>query len=194
MRGRIQIEPDDVAHFLDQQRIVRQLKRLGPMRLQAEGVPNAADRHVTEADGFRHVARTPVRRAARRRFQRANDHLLDLLVGDRALRTGSRLVVQPVQAMRDKSTAPFADRRRRDVQPSRDHLAVGAVRTRQDDPRAARQLRRRSRSMRQRVQSLPFVVRQDQRNLGASRSHARLLVEQYERAAPFVSVSTVTGH
>jgi hypothetical protein len=41
---------------------------------------------------------------------------------------------------------------------------------------------------------MPFLVGQDQRDLGASRSHARLLVEQYERAAPFVSVSTVTGH
>jgi hypothetical protein len=41
---------------------------------------------------------------------------------------------------------------------------------------------------------LPFVVRQDQRNLGASRSHARLLVEHYDRAALFISVSTVTGH
>jgi hypothetical protein len=41
----------------------------------------------------------------------------------------------------------------------------------------------RSRAMRQRVQSSPFVLCHDQRNLGASRSHARLLVEQYERAA-----------
>ena len=99
MRGRIQIEADDIADFLDEQRIVRQLERLAPMRLQPERVPNAADRHVTQADRFRHVARTPVRRPARRRFQRANDHLLDLLVGNRPLRAGPRLVIQPVQSL-----------------------------------------------------------------------------------------------
>jgi hypothetical protein len=48
--------------------------------------------------------------------------------------------------------------------------------------------------MRQRLESVPFVCCQNQCNLGASRSHARLLVEQYERAALFVSASTVTGH
>jgi len=36
----------------------------------------------------------------------------------------------------------------------------------------------RSRSMCQRVQSVPFVFGHDQRNLGASRSHARLPVER----------------
>ena len=35
VRGRIQIQPDDVPHFFDQQRIIRQLERLGPMRLQS---------------------------------------------------------------------------------------------------------------------------------------------------------------
>ena len=164
------------------------------MGLQSKRVPNVADRRVTEPDGFRHLARTPVRRAARRRFQRTDNHLLHLLVGNRALRARSRLIVETIQSMRDKPTAPFADRARRDMQPSRDHLAVRAFGTRQDDARAARERRCRSRLMRHRVQSSPFVFGQDQRYLGASRSHAHLLVEQYERAAPFVSVSTLTRH
>ena len=127
--------------FSIKQRIVRQLERLAPMRLQPERVPNAADGHVTQADGFRHVPRTPVRRAARRRFQRANDHLLDLLVGDRPLRARPRLVVQPVQALPDEPPAPLADRPWRDVQSPRDHLAVGPVGTRQDDARPPRHVR-----------------------------------------------------
>ena len=98
--------------FSIEQRIVRQLERLAPMRLQPERVPNPADGHVTQADGLRHVARTPVRRPARRRFQRANDHLLHLLVGDRPLGARPRLVVQPVQSLRDEAPAPLADRRR----------------------------------------------------------------------------------
>ena len=37
MVGRIEIEPDDVAHLLDEQRVRRQREGLGAMRLQAEG-------------------------------------------------------------------------------------------------------------------------------------------------------------
>ena len=194
MRRRIQIETDDISDFLDEQRIVRQLKRLAPMGLQPERMPNATDGHVTQADGFRHVARTPVRRAARRGFERAYDHLLHLIIGDRALRPGSRLVIQSVQPLSNEAAAPLAHRRRRDVQPPRHELAVAAFRTRQNDSRAPGHVRCRPRPVRQRIQSPPFVVRQNQRDLGASHSHARLLVEQYERAAPVVSLSTVTGH
>ena len=194
MGRRIQIQAHDVADLLDQQRVVRQFERLAAMRLQAEGVPNPADRHVTQTDDLRHVARAPVGGAARRRFERADDHLFHLLVRDRSLRAGSRLIVEPVQAMRNKPASPFRHSPRCEMQSPRDHLAVGSVSTRQDDPRTTRDLRRRARPMRQRLQSLPFVCRQNQPNLGSSRSHARLLVEQYERPAPFVSVSTVTGH
>ncbi len=44
--GRRQIQPDDVADFLDEQRILRQLEGLGTMRLQGEGPPDAVDRDV----------------------------------------------------------------------------------------------------------------------------------------------------
>ncbi len=178
VRGRIQVEPDDVPHLLDQQRIVRQLKGLGPMGLQPKRVPNATDRGVTEPDGFRHPPRTPVRRAAGRRFQRAHDHGFHLVIGDGPFRTGPWFVIQPVQPLPHEPAAPLAHRGRRHVQPSRHDLAIGAVGARQDESRSPRDGRCRSRSMGERFQSLPFVCRQDQRNLGASRSHARLLVEQ----------------
>src|SRR5262249_23112747 len=42
MGRRIQIQPDNVANFLHQQRIVRELERLAAMRLQPERVPNPA--------------------------------------------------------------------------------------------------------------------------------------------------------
>ena len=41
MLGRAQVEPDDVAHLLDEQRVVGELEGLGAMRLQAEGPPDA---------------------------------------------------------------------------------------------------------------------------------------------------------
>src|SRR3954471_14602747 len=123
-----------------------------------------------------------------------NDHLLHLLVRDRPFRTGSRLIVEPVQPVLQKPTAPFAHRAWRDMQPTGDDRAVTALRARQNDPRASRHRGCGSRPMGQRLESLPFLRRQDQRDLWASLSHARLLVKEYEEAAPFVLLSTVTGH
>ena len=96
--------------------------------------------------------------------------------------------------MRDKPTRPLAEGARHDMEPSRDHLAVRAFSTYQYDSSSARDRRGRSRSMCQRVQSVPFVFGHGQSKLGASRSHARLPVEQYERAALFVSVFMVAAH
>ena len=38
---RMQIQPDDVADLLDEQRVLRQLEGLGPVRLQGERAPDA---------------------------------------------------------------------------------------------------------------------------------------------------------
>src|SRR5215471_14545571 len=67
--GRVQVEPHDVAHFLDEQRVGRQFEGLGAMRLQAEGAPNAADGHTTEPAGLSQTAGAPMGLPARRAFQ-----------------------------------------------------------------------------------------------------------------------------
>jgi hypothetical protein len=82
----------------------------------------------------------PVRRAAGRRFQRANDHRFDLLIGDRPVRTGPRFVIESVEPLPHDAAAPFADRCRRHMQAARHDLAVAPLGTRQDDPRAPRPL------------------------------------------------------
>ena len=48
--GRVEIEPDDVAHLLDEQRIGRELEGLAAVRLQPEGPPDAMDRRGRMAD------------------------------------------------------------------------------------------------------------------------------------------------
>jgi hypothetical protein len=70
-------------------------------------------------------------------------------------------------------------------------LTNRALGARQDNPRPRRG---RSRPMRKRFQSLSLLRRQNQRNLWPSLSHARLLVREYEWAAPCVSLFTGTGH
>ena len=42
--GRVEIEAYDVAHLVDELRVARQLEALDPMRLQAEGAPDAVHR------------------------------------------------------------------------------------------------------------------------------------------------------
>ena len=46
--GRIDIEPDDVAQFVDEARIVGQLELAHPVRLQTMGAPDALDRTHAE--------------------------------------------------------------------------------------------------------------------------------------------------
>jgi len=68
--GRVEIEPDDVAHFVDKQRVARERERLAPVRLQAKGAPDAPDRAVAQSRLFRQGARAPMCRLPRRRLQR----------------------------------------------------------------------------------------------------------------------------
>src|SRR5262249_60064272 len=48
MLRRIQIQPDNVPYFVDEEGIARQLERLRAMRLQAKRAPDAAHRALTE--------------------------------------------------------------------------------------------------------------------------------------------------
>ena len=42
MRGRIDIEPDDVAQFVDEARVVGKLELENPVRLEPMGVPDVS--------------------------------------------------------------------------------------------------------------------------------------------------------
>jgi hypothetical protein len=101
-----------------------ELERLGPVRLQRKRLPYPRDRRTRKAAGLGHLTGAPVRLSARRRFQRADDNLRDLLVGDLAWRARSRLVEQAVETMCDKSPSPFADRRLSHAQLLGDDLVV----------------------------------------------------------------------
>jgi hypothetical protein len=52
--GRIDIEPDDVAQFVDETRIVGQLEPAHPVRLQTMGAPDALNRTHAEPSRLRH--------------------------------------------------------------------------------------------------------------------------------------------
>ena len=51
---RRQVQADDIAHLLDEQRIGRQFESLGAMRLQAEGAPDPLHRRRSMGNLFGH--------------------------------------------------------------------------------------------------------------------------------------------
>ena len=59
--GGIQVEADDVPHFLDQQRISREFEALAAVRAQAKGAPNPRDAAAAESDPLSERAGAPMR-------------------------------------------------------------------------------------------------------------------------------------
>jgi hypothetical protein len=136
IRRRIHIEPHDVAHFLDQLRVRRDLERLSHLRLQTKRAPDPADGRMAHPGVRRHGPSTPVRGAGRRRFERVHDHRFDLLIRDGARRSDPRRVVDAVEAPVNEALAPFANGRIGGAIASRDRRIRRAVGARQHEPRA----------------------------------------------------------
>ena len=105
--GRIDIEPDDVAQFVDEARIVGQLELAHPVRLQTMGAPDALNRTHAEPRRLRHQDAGPVGRLARRFAKRQRDDALGRLGAQRLDARGTRLVAeQPVEPLLDKAFLP----------------------------------------------------------------------------------------
>ncbi len=134
--GRVEIEPDDVADLLDEQRVPRELPRVLAVWLEPERLPDPVHRRLCQSDLGRHRARRPMRRVPRRRLERLDDHLLDLGVGDLPGLPRPWLIGQPIQAMLAEAVAPAP--RGRDVDPESlgDLGVVQTVGRGQHDPRA----------------------------------------------------------
>jgi hypothetical protein len=158
--GRVEVEPDDVAHLVDELGVGRELEGLALVRLEPEGPPDAADRALAHPGRGRHRARRPVRRVGRLLLERLDDHPLDISVADRARLARTRLVMQTVEATPSEPAAPLANRRAAAAQPRRDLLARLAVGRRQHDPAAQRQRLRALRTPRPALQHLPLLVAQ----------------------------------
>src|SRR5271167_4312865 len=98
VRGRIDIEPDDVAQFVDETRIVGELELAHSVRLEAVLAPDALNRADAEPRRLRHQDAGPVGRLARRLAKRQRDDALDGLGAQGLDARGTRLVAQePVE-------------------------------------------------------------------------------------------------
>ena len=80
---RVEVEADDVAEFVGEARIVRQLELPHPVRLQAVAAPDALHRTDADAARLRHRRCRPVRRLGGRARERQSHDLLDHLTRQR---------------------------------------------------------------------------------------------------------------
>lgn len=93
---RIQIQPHDVAHLLDEKRIVRELEMPLAVRVQPERLSDAVHGRFRQSRLARDLPNAPVRTFFRLRLQRPANQLSHALVADRTSTAGAQLVVQPV--------------------------------------------------------------------------------------------------
>ena len=133
--GWAHVEPDDVAHLLDEERVRRELEGLAPMRLQAEGAPDTVDRRRRVADCLRHRAERPVGRSRGYRLEGQADCLSNLVIADLARRAGSWLVEKSIDAARGEAATPFRDRVGVCPYLGADRLVLQPSRRSQHDPR-----------------------------------------------------------
>ena len=87
--GRMEIQPDDVAHLLDKLRVGGELEGIDAVRLEAERPPDAGDGRFRQPGDLRHAARRPLRRMRGRSFEGARDDV----EGARAMTMRNRTIV-----------------------------------------------------------------------------------------------------
>ena len=120
--GRIQIETDNVTHFLDKLRVGRQLEGLDAVRLQAERSPDARNSGFRHADDLSHARVVHCVAWGGGAFQRPRNHVHDEVVG-RVPRSRRAAVHRPSPPAADaKPFAPLADTVTRDAQVPRHRL------------------------------------------------------------------------
>ena len=137
--GWSEIKPDDVTQLLHKERIGRQLECLTPVRLQAEGLPDAMDGGWRVAGGCGHLAQRPMRRVGRLCLQRAADEIGDLFIANLARRSGTRLIVKTINAGGGEAPPPFANRIGVCANNSTDRLVLHPLGRCKNNPRPARQ-------------------------------------------------------
>lgn len=96
LQWRIEVQADDVANLVNEQRIARELEGFLPMRLQAKGSPDSRHRSLRKTHFPSHRARTPVRRFCGYGLHRLRGNGIDTSVVDRSGRTRTRRVEQTV--------------------------------------------------------------------------------------------------
>ena len=110
--GRVEIQSDDVAQLLDEERIGGQLEAVAAMGLEAERLQEAMNAGLGDPGFGSQPAHAPMGRAIPgSTVQRRGEERRDALVVDRARFARTQLVMQALDAPGDETPAPLAHRR-----------------------------------------------------------------------------------
>ena len=131
--GRVDVEPDDVADLVDEERVRRELEGFGQMGLEPERPPDPTDRRLAHPRGLGHRPRRPVGGVDRCLFQRFHDHGLDGVVAHGARCTGSGFIVESFEPSGDEPRPPFPHRGPADPEFFCHRRVAFALGARQDD-------------------------------------------------------------
>ena len=172
--GRVEVEPDDVAHLLDEERIVGELEGFRAVGLNPEEREIALYAALGDASFSLQSAHAPVRGglglAPQGRVQQPGDAFLI----DAAWPPGLGPIVQPLQALSAKPTPPAANHGRGELESPRRlrdrHACLGP----QDHLRAPHQSVRQRARAGDGLQVSALLHRHLQRTLRSSSSHRRL--------------------
>jgi hypothetical protein len=128
-RRRVEVEAHDVAHFLDEQRVGRELERLRPVRLEPEGAPDGGDGRPLQSHRLREPARAPVGAVGWHLLERRRNRPLHVGVADPTWSADPRVIPQPRQAPRREARSPEPDGGPVHPQLRREHAMrdIGAV-------------------------------------------------------------------
>ena len=170
--GRVEVEADDVADFVDKQRIAAEFEGSAALRLQRKGAPDAADARLAEPAGLGEGARGPMGRSLRLGFQGTRQHAFHLGIAQAAGGAGTGLIEQSIEAETEKTLPPLADRGPGDVQAAGHFGVAEAGGAEQDDAGAQGQSLRRLGTARPVQQRLAFGGKQSQRRERTTKGHA----------------------
>jgi MacB-like periplasmic core domain/FtsX-like permease family len=192
---RTQIQPDDVPHLVNEQRVLREFEGLDPVRLQRESLPDAGNGGLAQVALLRQAPRGPMRRITRRRFEGRGQGALDIGIGDLPRHARTRFVEQPVQAPGEKPTAPLPDRLFRHVDITRDRGRRFAGRAAQHQTSPQGQGLGRCGAACPTLKGVSFIGGQHNRGHRSACSHRRvLLVAEYDSQPKLVSRISNSPH
>jgi len=142
------------------------------MGLQRKGAPDAADAALAQPGRLREGAGGPVRGSLRLGFQSARQHPFNGVVAQAARRARTGLIQQSIEAEKDKTLSPFANRGPRDLHAAGDLGVAPPLGAQQHDAGAQGQSPRRFGSTTPLQQALSFGGNQSQGRERATESHA----------------------
>ena len=137
--GRVEIEAHDVAHFLDEERVIGELEVALSMGLNAEQGEPALHGTFRYTGMLGHRAHTPVGVFRRARLQRLVDHLRHPLVLETSRSAGPQFLMQALDTEFPIAPSPLADRSVGQLHPSGDGTVCLTIGARQNDLCASHQ-------------------------------------------------------